>query len=490
MSNKSISTNIFKNKPRLFATIGTLSLIVTGCAGSAPKQYTEYLPGDEVETLDGVELDMDNAIFDDFTTGVDYDRWMIGSGAWGNGNGGVIPENVSYTEDGVLILRGNGLHYARNEVKGLGVLKDGRNTGSAIISKFRTGPGHYEVKMKPLPRLGACTAFWTYTYNDPSAVYDEPDNHEIDIELPGGKSTGTISFKQVLNTNYHTVALNISKDVNFSNVTKGNVINVADGQFHTFGFDWYTDPSVVIYYVDGQITAITDTYVPYMQSKLWLGNWFPNNSAFVGNSLFETDYMLVDWVKYIPFKDQPQTEWEASVSVNGAERSQYPSSPIILPTANMVSNGDFDALINVEENLNSYGWTFSKLNGYENIDVNNICYLDPINGYENSAGVHLKEGGLLTTEIDTIYDGLSYNLSFMAKSDAEDTRFIVRYRSGTETEISKEIINIPASEDFVEYTKELVPPEGTHSVSIQIYSNDENKDINVLLDDIKIERNY
>ena len=78
----------------------------------------------------------------------------------------------------------------------------------------------------------------------------------------------------------------------------------------------------------------------------------------------------------------------------------------------------------------------------------------------------------------------------MAKSDAEDTRFIIRYRSGTETEISKEIIKIPASEDFVEYTKELVPPEGTHSVSIQIYSNDENKDINVLLDDIKIERNY
>ena len=101
MSNKSISTNIFKNKPRLFATIGTLALIVTGCAGSAPKQYTEYLPGDKVETLDGVELDMDNAIFDDFTLGVDYDRWMIGSGAWGNGNGGVIPENVSYTEDGV-----------------------------------------------------------------------------------------------------------------------------------------------------------------------------------------------------------------------------------------------------------------------------------------------------------------------------------------------------------------------------------------------------
>ena len=76
-------------------------------------------------------------------------------------------------------------------------LKDGRNTGSVIISRFLTGPGHYEVKMKPLPRLGACTALWTYT-NRVSSIYDENDNHEIDIELPGGKTNNAISFKNVL----------------------------------------------------------------------------------------------------------------------------------------------------------------------------------------------------------------------------------------------------------------------------------------------------
>lgn len=477
-----------KNKLRLFAMFSVFSITAVGCNGTAPKLYTDYLPGERVETLASVELDYENAVFDDFTNGVDYDRWMIGSGAWGNGNGGVVPENVFYTEDGILILRGNGLHYARGEVKGQGILKDGRNTGSAIISKFKTGPGHYEVRMKPLPRLGACTALWTYTYRDPT-VYDDADNHEIDIELPGGKTKGSINFKHVLNTNYHTVPLNISKDINLEEVSGGNIINLADGQFHTFGFDWYTDPEVIIYYIDGQITAITDLYVPYLQSRLWLGNWFPNNSGFVGDSLFETDYMEVDWVKYIPFKDQPQEEWDASVSVKGAERSQYPSSPIILPKANMISNGDFDALVNVDD-INNYGWELSKLNGYKDIPVEDICFLDEKGGYENSPGIHLKEGGYLSTVVDTIYDGYKYNLSFVAKSNAEDARFIIRYRNNTEGTISSETINVTASDEFVEYTKELNPPEGTYSIAIQIYSNDEDKDISYILDDIKIERGF
>ena len=94
-----------------------------------------------------------------------------------------------------------------------------------------------------------------------------------------------------------------------------------------------------------------------------------------------------------------------------------------------------------------------------------------------------QEGGRVE-RTENIHNGKKYLSAKFAFEKGE--KFL---KSQTE-EISKEIIKIPASEDFVEYTKELVPPEGTHSVSIQIYSNDENKDINVLLDDIKIERNY
>ena len=467
---------------------GALVLSVASCqqAVTATKRYDEYKSGDNVETLGSIELDLENAMFDDFTNGVNYDRWMIGSGAWGQGNGGVVPENVFYTEDGTLVLRGNGRHYARGEVRGLGELKDGRNTGSVVISKFKTRPGHYEVKMKPLPRLGACTAFWTYTNRLPT-IYEENDNHEIDIELPGGKSNSLISFKNVLNTNYVTEKMNISKDVVVKDITGEKTINLADGKFHTFGFDWYTDPSVVIYFIDGYITAINDLFVPTLETYIWLGNWFPNNTGFVGDSNFETDYMLVDWVKYIPFKSQPYEPWNPSVSVNPAQRSQYPSSPIVLPEANMISNGDFDALYDLEDR-SGRGWTFSKLNGYGDKDVDDICYLGEKDGYDSSVGAVLKEGGYLSSVVDTIYDGFKYNLSFMAKTDADDARVIITYRDATQTTLSRKTIKVTGN-TFKEYTEELVPPEGTYSVFIQIYAND-HKELSFVLDEFKITRGF
>ena len=479
--------NIDKQFHKSFLSIGVFALSLIACNGTAPvKEYTDYNPGDLIETLANVELDTEHAVFDDFTNGVNYDRWQIGAGAWGYGNGGVVPENVFYTEDGHLLLRGNGMYYARGEVKGLGALKDGRNTGSVIISKFLVSPGHYEVKMKPLTRLGACTAFWTFT-NRTSPTYSENDNHEIDIELPGGKSRSAISFKNVLNTNYITESMNISKDLVIKDMTNGETINLADGNFHTFGFDWYTDPEVVIYFCDGHITAISDMFVPTLQSKLWIGNWFPNNAAFVGESLFETDYMVVDWVKYIPFLNQPFEEWIPSVSVNSAEIGQYPSSPIILENPNMIANGDFDALTKLED-YTGYGWVFSKLNGYDDVDVKDICYVDSRLGLDVSGAAVLKEGGYLSTVVDSVYENQPYDLSFYAKTDASDARVIVRYRDISQKVLESKVINV-SGDEFKEYKETLIPPTDTVAVQIQIYFNDE-ADYHLIVDEFKLVRGF
>ncbi len=480
--------NVHRNN--LYRTLLSLSIFALSLASCGKKTtiktYNDYAPGDKPETLSSVQLDLEHAFFDDFTKGVDYDTWQIGAGAWGYGNGGVVPDNVFYTEDGHLILRGNGFYYARNDVKGLGELKDGRNTGSCIISKFVVGPGHYEVKMKPLTRLGACTAFWTFT-NRTSKIYDENDNHEIDIELPGGKSRSAISFKNVLNTNYVTESMNISKDIVLKDVTNGETINLADGKFHTFGFDWYTDPSVIIYYCDGHITAINDLFVPTLQSKLWLGNWFPNNAAFVGESLFETDYMVVDWVKYIPYLNQPFEEWDANVSVNSAERSQYPTSPIILENPNMFANGDFDALVDLEDKTNR-GWVFNKLNGYESIPVENICYIDGNSGLDQTGALYIKEGGYASTVIDSVYEGQTYNLSFYGKTNAEDARVILRFRDLSQGVIESKSFKV-SGDTFKQYTETLTPPEGTYSIQLQVYFNDET-DCHLIMDEFSLLRGF
>lgn len=345
-----------------------------GCAKEKTVDKYEPTVGKEVQVLSGVQLDYDNAFFDGFDNGVEYNNWYIGDQAWGaGGNGGVIPENVGYTDDGVLVLSGNGDYYLRGEVSGVGVRKDGSLTGASLISKFKTGAGRYEIKMKVLPRLGACSAFWTYGFD-----HDTNGNHEIDIELPGGKSTGVIGFDNVLNTNYVTESDNISQDPELSDVM-GTDFVLNDGQWHTFGFDWYTlEPDEydgdlneyesslkgedtkreeshgkVVYYIDGVVTAVSDLCVPYYECRLWLGVWFPNTTGFVGDANFENDYMYVDYVSYVPFKEQPIVEFDPSV--NGyAAAHEYPTKPTATESVNMIANGTFE---HIKDGLERTGWT-------------------------------------------------------------------------------------------------------------------------------------
>ena len=165
----------------IFALIS--SLLIVSCNQNKEKK-TQLNPGDDIALLDNIEFDYDHAFFDDFSTGVKEENWLIGDQAWGGNNGGVVPENVSYTDDGILLLRGNGGYYQEGEVRGVGDVKDGRYTGAALISNFMVGPGRYEIKMKVLPRIGACTAFWTYAYE-----FENELNHEITpLRLPPGNS--------------------------------------------------------------------------------------------------------------------------------------------------------------------------------------------------------------------------------------------------------------------------------------------------------------
>lgn len=237
----------------LFALVCSL-LIVSCNGGGKPKEITV---GGEMGILDNITLDYDNAFFDDFSTGVSSESWLIGDQAWGGSNGGVVPENVSYTDDGVLLLRGNGGYYQEGEIKGVGDVKDGRFTGAALISNFTVGPGRYEIKMKVLPRIGACTAFWTYAYE-----FENELNHEIDIELPGGHRSGVVSFENMLNTNYIKVDRSHSQDAKLSTLFQDKEVFLNDGEWHTFGFDWYTNPEKIIYYIDGVVCNISDLFVP------------------------------------------------------------------------------------------------------------------------------------------------------------------------------------------------------------------------------------
>ncbi len=412
--------------------------------------------GDTLDLINNVELDYDNAFFDDFSNGVNHDNWYIGNQAWGGSNGGVIPENVSYTDDGILLLRGNGGYYQQNELTGVGDVKDGRYTGAALISKFLVQSGRYEIKMKVLPRLGACTAFWTYAYEFTNEL-----NHEIDIELPGGNQSGVPTFEKLLNTNYHKENRSHSQDIKVADALKMQELYLNDGEWHTFGFDWYSSEEKIIYYIDNKITAISENFIPYLQCRLWIGVWFPVSSGFVGQAEFETDYMQVDYVKYIPFKNQKFEVFNPSV--NGyANDNQYPTIPQTLQTVNKLANGTFEYVS--PDNAHFSGWILDRYLD-EDKPVEQVCYFDNTAGINNSHGLVIKDGGVASQDVDAVYHGFEHDLSFKAKG--KGTVIITYYSTSTTSSLLRKTINVE-SEEFETYTLNLTAPEQSQMLRVEI----------------------
>lgn len=451
-----------------------------GCdAGSKNNNEIILNVGDKIQLLNDVYIDNENIFFDGFDNGVNKDNWYIGNGAWGSGNGGVVPDNVLYSEKGEVILRGNGMFYSSNQIKGVGALKDGKNTGAALISKTTFGPGRYETRMKPLPRQGACSAFWTF--NNRVVEGQENENHEIDIELPGGKESGIISFKNILNTNYVTESYYQSQDNKV--VIDNTEICLNDGNYHVFGFDWYTNPEKIVYYVDGIITAISDSFVPTSSTRLWIGNWFPNNTSFVGGSNFETDYMYIDYIKYLPF-DETQTyeKCDVNISINLANDNQYPSSPSSVNEINKIANGDFEYALN--NNLTDYGWIFKKKNS-ETKDLNEVTYIDKNDGYISYCSATIKDGGYLETSIDSVYEGFKYKFNFYAKSTVSDSKVRINFvPQGSSTYLSTLLVDVAQSDDYQLYTYEFVAPQGTYSLDINFVNMSNNGEFHI--DDVEL----
>ena len=267
--------------------------------------------------------------FDDFSSAENFNHnWHITDGAWGSQeeNGGVVPENVFLTDDNYLALQANGDYYA-GMVQGFR-RERGIRTGAAIVSRNIFGPGIFEVRARFAPRVGVCSAIWTFYFENSGF------NHEIDFEAPGVHPTGTAgredlrgqhTFENILYTSWRgdEDARNASGHRMYSTVYDVLPTPANDGNFHTYRFEWrvYPTPSVR-FYVNDQFRHVIDTpeHIPCTAARFWVGVWFPN-PAFCGDPVFERDYMLVDWVRHTPFTNERTaaelTEQEIADGVHG-----------------------------------------------------------------------------------------------------------------------------------------------------------------------------
>lgn len=284
-------------------------------------------------------------LFDDFATNkISTADWLLANKAWGGDNGGVVPANVTVT-NGQVRLAANGDRYS-GDVTGLG----GRKTrvGAAIVTRNYFASGRYEVRAK-IPRvLGACTAFWSFHYLEytPSqaAYWDEPNrirNSEIDWEFPTAADDGSpndqVSFDRARANSwggkFGGEGGNVSLRPNIGQL-------VADGQFHTYTYEWHSGASglagSITWLIDGhEVARYTGSdygqdNIPFRASRFWIGVWFPasgyrNMVGWAGNPDFDRTNLAIDWVRITPFNDA-NDQYQAETWPNGffATPDQYP----------------------------------------------------------------------------------------------------------------------------------------------------------------------
>ena len=416
----------------------------------------------------GEELDYTNEIYDGFDNGIDYDSWYLNKRAWsgdgsnGRYHGGVNAQNVFYdSTEGTAILRTTGDYYTGRDiasVPGAG-RKDGTRTGADLVSKFRTYPGRYEVRMKIAPRYGVCTTMWTYIeYKDAN---NEAQNHEIDIELPYQGNMKKVSFGH-----YSSLSKHSSKKVTFDNPFN-------DGEFHTYGFDWYyndtTGKKMINYYIDGVIYYTSSDNVPFYGTKLNIGIWVPDSSLAGTPPRYDTAYADIDYFRYIPFKnhhheDSPYTSSYHMSSV--ATQSEYPSVSTHLTSdkRNYFPNGSF----NFVNTLNSDEWYESLKTGQV---TNNVTYAKVYDHQSSSTsgGASISSvNGSLAGYVDSCYFGQTYHLSNKYKNGGKVS---VKFFDANDEEIGTQTYNLENSETWTDFDKDIQVIPNTAYLSVNYFTN-------------------
>lgn len=320
-------------------TFFLLSMFITGCGGGGESSMSSTTSTDSQDNTSSVpysewynQSDPGNVVstfYDDFRNGLDDEVWTLVNYGWGQN--GMSLKNVMYSTDesvveendgegGIVVLGGSGW-YAEDEKT--------RGQGAAIVTRNTFGPGRYEIRMKILPRIGACTAAWTY-YTNNGKTSDTIQYSEIDIEMPI-----TNSFKKFAAVTYDKYIDGILKESAYKEVP---TYPLNDGEWHTYAFDWRTgDDPYVAWYLDGKLVAKLAEHVPVYGAQFWFGNWYPN-SDWAGEAFFERAYMYIDYVKILQ-NDDPFTPVELPGMASTSYATDLGNNP--LPVNNYISNGTF-----------------------------------------------------------------------------------------------------------------------------------------------------
>jgi len=441
-----------------------------------------------------------NGFFDSFVDGLSPNEWYISRRRWGvvgsdYDNTGQSAQNVDLTYCNMLVLTANGDYYQGSRRGALGGAH-GRRSGAAVFTQERFGPGSFEVRMRVMPRVGACPAIWTFYWENcpgQSSVCPEtgsvtrwqgdPINHEIDIEFPGRHPiTGEHSFENALFSTWTSEngAQTVYRDNNetgLGDVSLGETSAHNDGQWRTYRFDWHTYPVPrVDFFVDGKHVQTNTERIPYIKGRFWIGVWFP--WQWCGQPDFEQDFMLVNYVRITPFEGQPSRRYAYNPSMayapydarfitlpqaNGMPRAGATRIP--LPINNLISHGDFEG-----SQLTQAGAHFN--NSPPPWRVNNASVVtDPYNANSGQQFMQVNSGGSAFQEINGVYSNFALDFVAYARAMGGTGTIRIEFLNYARTQVLGMPIDITVdSDEFIQYTKRVIAPIGSKRVRITLLS--------------------
>ena len=182
-------------------------------------------------------------------------------------------------------------------------------TNTATVTEFFRAHVWDVTKLDLVNDYGQLTNIFYTLYNGLGLEVEGSDydgyylvrNQEIDIEMPTALAATPANISYT-NARFNTWVGETGGNYTANYDALGAAMN--DGQFHTFRFDWHTGDTNqtprVEFYVDNVPKQTNYTSIPTIAGRFWVGLWFP---SWTGTPAFDTEALLVDWVRITPFHE-------------------------------------------------------------------------------------------------------------------------------------------------------------------------------------------
>lgn len=230
---------------------------------------------------------------EDWSSGqIDPEKWYVYRKKWGNGNHGVVPENVTIRKDlvagkeqSVLVCTAHGDQYDGDIIGWWG---NKTRVGGVIVSQQYFASGRFEVMLKigaeekhdggpadPLRPKGCVPALWTYGYRWVEADAAQKDQFQADIPMynPHLPAYGMAANEYWSELDFPEFGKEGDFDQAMYNTFLQNrhdnrffdVSSAIDGEYHVLTTEWRTHLKPMPEITDEQVTEWSGYY--WIQDK-------------------------------------------------------------------------------------------------------------------------------------------------------------------------------------------------------------------------------